>query len=47
MHIAHATIGLLVNFAPSYADIERYYYDHDENVILNSEGNTLRNRYDT
>ena len=46
MHLAQSTIGILVNFAPSYTDIERYYYDPDENVILNSEGKTLRNRYD-
>ena len=29
-----------------YAEIERYYYDKELGVILNSDGKKLRNRYD-
>ena len=39
-------VGILVNFAPLYAEIERYYYDKELGVILNSDGKKLRNRYD-
>ncbi len=46
MHLVKPMVGILVNFAPLYAEIERYYYDKELDVIVNSEGKKLRNRYD-
>ena len=46
MHLVKPMVGILVNFAPLYAEIERYYYDKELGVILNSDGKKLRNRYD-
>ena len=46
MHLVKPMVGILVNFAPLYAEIERYYYDKDLDLIVNSDGKRLRNRYD-
>ena len=46
MHLVKPMVGILVNFAQLYAEIERYYYDKELGVILNSDGKKLRNRYD-
>ena len=34
--------GILVNFAPQFATIERYFYDEDLKCILSVEGNPIR-----
>ena len=39
-------VGVLVNFSPLYAEIERYYYDKDEDQIVKTDGNNIKNRYD-
>ena len=46
MHLVKPMVGILVNFAPVYAEIERYYYDKDLGTIVNTDGEKLRNRYD-
>lgn len=46
MHLVKPMVGILVNFAPVYAEIERYYYDKDLGTIVNTDGEKVRNRYD-
>lgn len=46
MHIVKPMVGILVNFAPRYAELERYFYDEDEGQIVSIDGKYLRNRYD-
>lgn len=46
MHLVKPMVGILVNFAPLYAEVERYYYDEEKDVIINSDGHKIRNRYD-
>lgn len=46
MHIVKPMVGILVNFAPLYAEVERYFYDNTTNQIVNTEGKCLRNKYD-
>lgn len=46
MHLVKPMVGILVNFAPVYAEIERYYYDKDLGTIVNTDGEKLRNKYD-
>lgn len=46
MHLVKPMVGILVNFAPVYAEIERYYYDKDLGTIVNTDGEKLRSRYD-
>lgn len=46
MHLVKPMVGILVNFAPVYAEIERYYYDKDLGTIFNTDGEKFRNRYD-
>jgi GxxExxY protein len=46
MQLVKPMVGVLVNFAPLYAEIERYYYDNELDLIVNSDGRKLRNRYD-
>lgn len=35
-------MGILVNFAPAYMEVERYFYDPDTNSILTYKGEKLR-----
>lgn len=46
MHIVRPKVGILVNFAPLYAEIERYYYDFDTDQIINTKGTNIRNKHD-
>lgn len=41
MRLRKAPCGIIVNFAPKYAEIERYLYDAESNEILTTEGNSL------
>ena len=41
MRLRKAPCGIIVNFAPKYAEIERYLYDAESNEILTTEGNPL------
>ncbi|MGX8696840.1 MAG: GxxExxY protein [Prevotella sp.] len=34
--------GILVNFSPSFATIERYFYDEDQRCVLTVEGRVVR-----
>lgn len=45
MRIVEPKIGILVNFAPSFTEIERYYYDPYSLEIVNSEGNNIQERH--
>ena len=45
MHLVKPMVGVLLNFAPVYAEIERYYYDDETDEILNSEGRRIRDKY--
>lgn len=46
MHIVKPKVGILVNFAPLHAEVERYFYDCTTNQIVNTEGKYIRNKYD-
>lgn len=46
MHLVKPMVGILVNFAPLHAEIERYYYDKDLGQVINSQGKYIRNKYD-
>lgn len=41
MRLRKAPCGIIVNFAPKYAEIERYLYDAKSNEILTTEGKPL------
>lgn len=38
MRLCNASVGILVNFYPSFAEIERYFYDKDSNEIIGADG---------
>lgn len=38
MRLTRCTCGILVNFSPKFATIERYFYDSDKQEILTVEG---------
>ena len=42
MRLMKATVGILVNFYPKFAEIERYFYDKDDNEIYGSDGFSIR-----
>lgn len=42
MRLSKATCGILVNFAPKYMEIERYFYDTERKVILTVDGQEKR-----
>jgi GxxExxY protein len=46
MHLVKPKVGILVNFAPLFAEVERYYYDESCDRLVNSQGKYIRNRYD-
>lgn len=41
MRLRKAPCGIIVNFAPKYAEIERYLYDAESDEILTTEGKPL------
>ena len=45
MRITKHRMGLLVNFAPAYMEIERYFYDPETNDILTYNGEILKNTH--
>ena len=42
MRLTKLRMGILVNFAPAYMEIERYFYDPDTNNILTYKGEKLK-----
>lgn len=42
MRLSNAKVGILVNFANRYSEIERYYYDSDSREICSTDGSILR-----
>ena len=38
MRLVDASVGVLVNFYPKYAVIERYFYDKEKKEIIGSDG---------
>ena len=42
MRLMKVTVGILVNFYPKFAEIERYFYDKDDNEIYGSDGFSIR-----
>ena len=42
LRITKIPCGILVNFSPAYATIERYFYDKDINEILTVDGKIVR-----
>ena len=43
MRLMRASIGILVNFYPRFAEIERYFYNSEDNEIYGSDGFRVRN----
>ena len=43
MRLTKLRAGILVNFAPSFMEIERYFYDADNNEILTFDGKMFTN----
>lgn len=42
MRLLKSTCGILVNFAPKFATIERYFYNDDAKVIFNVDGKVIQ-----
>ena len=38
MRLTSASVGILVNFYPKFAEIERYFYDIENQEIIGSDG---------
>ena len=38
MRLLRCTCGILVNFAPRFATVERFFYDKDSNQIVGTDG---------
>lgn len=38
MRLVNASVGILVNFFPKFAEIERYFFDPETNEIYGSDG---------
>ena len=43
MRLTKYSSGILVNFAPRFAVIERYFYDRDLHEILTVDGHIVKN----
>ena len=41
MRLRKASCGIIVNFAPKYAEVERYLYDAETDDILTTDGKPL------
>ena len=46
MRLLEKPCGILVNFLPKYADIERYFYDKETQNILGIDGRIIKNFID-
>lgn len=42
MRLMKASVGILVNFFPRFAEIERYFFDPESNEIYGSDGFPIR-----
>ena len=42
MRLMKASVGILVNFYPKFAEIERYFFDSESNEVYGSDGLSLR-----
>ncbi len=42
LRLTGATVGILVNFYPKFAEIERYFHDKEEKEIYGSDGFAVR-----
>ena len=42
MRLLEASVGILVNFYPRFAEIERYFFNLDDNEIYGSDGFSIR-----
>jgi GxxExxY protein len=45
MRLIKASVGILVNFFPRFAEIERYFFDPESNEVYGSDGFPIR-KYD-
>lgn len=45
LRLLHVSCGILVNFAPKYMEIERYFYDKDSQNIITTDGSIKRGGY--
>ena len=45
MHLTKYRMGILVNFAPAYMEIERYFYDPDKDEIVTYKGEKLNHNH--
>ena len=45
MRLLKVSVGILVNFYPRFAEIERYFFNSDDNEIYGSDGFPIR-KYD-
>ena len=43
MRLTRLPIGVLVNFSPKSAEIERYLYNHQTSEVISIDGTTLTN----
>jgi GxxExxY protein len=43
MRLMKASVGILVNFYPRFAEIERYFFNSEDNEIYGSDGFPIRN----
>ena len=43
MRLCQKSVGILVNFYPSFAEIERYFFDKDNQEIIGSDGLPIKN----
>lgn len=44
LRLCKAPIGILVNFQPTYAEIERYFYDDEAREIISTNGNPVSSK---
>ena len=42
MRLMKASVGILVNFYPRFAEIERYFFDIENNEVYGSDGFPIR-----
>lgn len=42
MRLQKVSVGILVNFYPRFAEIERYFFNSDDNEIYGSDGFPIR-----
>ncbi len=45
LRLLKASVGILVNFYPRFAEIERYFFDSESNEVYASDGFPIRKHY--